>query len=92
MDFLSYLTYQNIHELQSSAVVLNSVSNYEKVQELLQKHQFSKVYFFLDNDEAGRETLKKLTSIDDKPVSFAWKDMSVKYARCKDFNAFLLKR
>lgn len=92
MDFLSYLTYQNIQDFQNSAVVLNSVSNYAKVQELLKEYSFSKVYFFLDNDKAGRETVKKLTNFDDKPVGFDWVDMSARYAGFKDFNEFLLNK
>lgn len=92
MDFLSYLTYQNIDDFQSSAVILNSVSNYATVQDLLKNHQFSKVYFFLDNDEAGCATLKKLTqSTQEYTVNFQWADMSERYAGFKDFNAFLKK-
>lgn len=90
MDFLSYLTCQNITNYQHSAVILNSTSNYQSCQQLLKKYEFSKVYFFLDNDDTGTDTLKKLT-LDEKgqPVSFEWVDKSNAYAGFNDMNDFL---
>lgn len=92
MDFLSYLTYQNITDYQHSAVILNSTSNYQACQQLLTDHNFSKVYFFLDNDDTVADTLKKLT-LDAKgqPVSFDWVDKSDAYAGFNDMNDFLCK-
>lgn len=85
MDFLSFLTDRNITELQNSVIVLNSVSAYKQCQQLLQKHTFSKVYFFLDNDQAGKDTLHKLTS----ELQSEWVDMSQHYAEHEDYNAYL---
>lgn len=91
MDFLSFLTYFNITELQNSAVILNSVSSYADCQKFLTEHQFSKVYFFLDNDKAGEDTLKKLTHDENgNPVDFDWVDKSEKYSSYKDFNEMLI--
>lgn len=56
MDYLSLLTLQ-AGQADISAVVLNSVNNLEKAVPLLSKH--SKINAFLDNDEAGRQALKK---------------------------------
>ncbi len=88
MDFLSYLTYYNLENFQSSAIILNSVANYQQCQLILADYQFSKVYFFLDNDKAGAETLQKLTEFD-STVSFDWVDMSDRYKNFKDFNEFI---
>lgn len=84
-DFLSFLTDRNITELQNSVIVLNSVSAYKQCQQLLQQHTFSKVYFFLDNDQAGKDTLNKLTS----DLQVEWVDMSQHYAEYEDYNAYL---
>ncbi len=81
MDYLSLLTLQ-AGQADISAVVLNSVNNLEKAVPLLSKH--SKINAFLDNDEAGRQALKKLQKWN-LPVM----DISQRYAEYKDVNDYL---
>lgn len=81
MDYLSLLTLQ-AGQADVSAVVLNSVNNLDKAVPFLSKH--SKINAFLDNDEAGKEALKKLQKLN-LPVA----DISKRYADFKDMNDYL---
>jgi hypothetical protein len=90
MDFLSYLTYlktqKNITELKSSVVILNSVSLKKRLIEVVEKYQPSKLYFFLDNDDSGRDTQDffELALPDTQII-----DKSSLYKNFKDFNEML---
>ncbi|NLX80345.1 MAG: hypothetical protein GXZ03_02125 [Proteiniphilum sp.] len=81
MDYLSLLTLQP-SQANVSAVVLNSVSNFDRAIPFLSKH--SKINSFLDNDDAGRAALKKLQSLK-LPVE----DISGRYSNFKDLNDYL---
>jgi len=90
IDYLSYLTYlqneKSINEVKATVVVLNSTALKKNLTELVQQYQFSKAYFFLDNDISGTETLDYFTEAltDIKLV-----DMSHLYSGHKDFNEWL---
>ncbi|MDO5664702.1 MAG: toprim domain-containing protein [Bacteroidia bacterium] len=81
MDYLSLLTLQ-AKQADVSAVVLNSVNNLEKAVPFLSKHSI--INAFLDNDEAGKQALKKLQKLN-LPVT----DISKRYADFKDVNDYL---
>lgn len=51
LDFLAYLTYYNITEFESSAVILNSLSLKNKLIEINTRCRPECVYLFWDNDE-----------------------------------------
>ena len=75
MDYLSLLTMQ-ARQADVSAVVLNSITNLEKALPFLSKHE--KINAFFDNDEAGKQALKKLQKLN-LPVV----DISKRYADSK---------
>ena len=58
MDFLSWITDVNQQTPQYDCCILNSVSNVAKALPWIMEH--SSIAAFLDNDEAGRETLQKI--------------------------------
>ncbi|CAC9546559.1 DNA primase, TraP-type [uncultured Gammaproteobacteria bacterium] len=90
MDFLSYLTYlktqKNITELKSSIVILNSVSLKKHLLKAVEKYNFSKLYFFLDNDDSGRDAQDffELALPNSQII-----DKSSLYKDFKDFNEML---
>ena len=81
IDYLSLLTLQPEQE-KISALVLNSVNNFEKAVQFLSKHK--QINAFLDNDNAGKRVVEKLQQLQ-LPV----KDYSKSYNQCKDLNDFL---
>ena len=60
MDFLSVLTEQGIAELKTDVIILNSTSQVEAAVEKIKSEEYSKVFAFLDNDEAGQKALEIL--------------------------------
>lgn len=82
IDFLSYLTKKG-KEAISPSIVLNSVSNIHRAVAYLHENNIFSVCTFLDNDEAGRQTLKSLQS-----AGIKVEDMSRHYARYKDLNDY----
>jgi DNA primase len=58
MDFLSWITDVNQQTPQYDCCILNSVSNVAKALPWIMEH--SSIAAFMDNDQAGRETLQKI--------------------------------
>ena len=86
MDFLSFMTLrrkENDELKRQDYLVLNSVSNIQKVLERLS--QYDSVRCFLDNDEAGRNAYLQLSKELGKPVT----DASTLYNGFKDLNEYL---
>lgn len=81
IDFLSYLTMKG--KETAPCLVLNSVSNLPRVISYLHENGIDSVRAFLDNDQAGRQTLKSLES-----AGISVEDMSRHYARYKDLNDY----
>lgn len=81
MDYLSLLTLQ-AGQADISAIVLNSIANFNKAIPFLSKHE--KINTFLDNDEGGKRALNKLQNLK-LPIV----DYSKKYAEYKDVNDYL---
>ena len=81
MDFLSYLTMKG-KEI-APCLVLNSVSNLPRAVAYLHENDINSVRAFLDNDQAGRQTLQSLQS-----AGINVKDMSRHYSRYKDLNEY----
>ncbi len=84
IDFLSALTHFETNFFKSDVIILNSVSNKKKLEELLYSDLYNKVYLFLDNDKAGNETKSYLYNINNNCI-----DCSNLYKDYKDFNCFL---
>ena len=83
MDFLSALTHFKT-EFKSDVVVLNSITNKTKINDLLFADIYEKIYLFLDNDKAGFETKREFYNINKNCV-----DCSNIYQNYKDFNEYL---
>ena len=88
MDFLAFLTYYDKKDFQSSVIILNSINLKNKALEEIKKYNFSKIYLFLDNDEAG-ETTKYffIESIENIPII----DKSLLYKEYNDFNQMIIE-
>lgn len=58
MNFLAFLSHRGITDFQNAVIILNSVNLKDRALEVIAGYEFSKIYLFLDNDEAG-ETAKQ---------------------------------
>ena len=81
--FMDYLSAMQMGIIASDWLVLNSVSNVEKVLGV-----YRRIECYLDNDDAGRRTLEKLRANFGEKVI----DRSSLYADHKDLNEFLLSK
>jgi len=87
LDYFSALEYYQIDNFQSDVIVLNSLSNKLKINELLNSKKYTKIYLFLDNDNAGISTKIEFFSINNNCI-----DCSNIYENFKDFNEFLVSK
>lgn len=88
MNFMAFLSHNGITEFQNSAIILNSVNLKDRALEVIGGYDFSKIYLFLDNDEAG-ENAKQffIDNITDTPVI----DKSILYKGYNDFNQMTME-
>jgi DNA primase len=84
MDFLSALMHFKIDSFKSDVIVLNSVAQKSKIEELLYSDLYNKIYLFLDNDKKGKEVKNEFYNINNNCI-----DCSNFYKGYKDFNEFL---
>jgi len=84
MDFLSALIHFKIDSFKSDVIVLNSVAQKSKIEELLYSDLYNKIYLFLDNDKKGKEVKNEFYNINNNCI-----DCSNFYKGYKDFNEFL---
>lgn len=91
MDFLSYVTLLDKQDTEicisnvCDYIVLNSVSNINKVLDLLDSYQY--IHSYLDNDDAGKRTLNVIQ--DKYKISVI--DESCRYKDFNDLNDYLVK-
>ena len=89
MDFLAFLSFYQKDDFQNSVIILNSVSLKKRALQVIQDFSFSKIYLFLDNDEAWSVCKQFfLNSVVDVPVV----DNSGLYNGFKDFNDMVMKK
>ena len=82
MDFLAFLSHYKKENFENSVIILNTVNLKQKALERIKAYNFSKIYLFLDNDEAGTVCKQFFTeAIKTTPIT----DKSALY---KDFNDF----
>jgi len=88
MNFLAFLSYRGITDFQNSVIILNSVNLKDRALEVIAGYDFSKIYLFLDHDEAG-ETAKQffIDNIKNAPVI----DKSGLYEGYNDFNEMTME-
>lgn len=86
MDFLSWLTNIGQSTPNYDCCVLNSVTNIDKAMPWISKHK--SIAAFLDNDEAGKNTLSKI--LEGVPATSEVIDMSKLYEGYNDLNEKLM--
>lgn len=79
MDYLSYLSMNNLGKSTNNIIVLNSTSNLNKTIDFIKSHD--KVYTYLDNDEGGRKATQLINQ-----VCKAHFNKSTEFANFKDLN------
>ena len=83
MDFLAFMTFYQKETFENSVIILNTINLKQKALDRIKNYQFSKIYLFLDNDEAGTVCKQFFTEkIQGTPVT----DKSALYSGFKDFN------
>lgn len=81
MDYLSYLSMNNLKKPADNIVVLSSTSNLSKAIDFIKSHD--KVFTYLDNDEGGRKATQLINQ-----VSKTHFNKSTDFANFKDLNEF----
>ena len=84
-DYLSALEYYDKQTFPASVIVLNSLSNLEKVLPNIKR--YSRVSTFFDLDKAGRKAQETI-----KSVTHTATDFSTIYKGFKDFNEMICQR
>lgn len=83
-DFLSALQYYKLDKPNTETIVLNSISNIDKVSKLTTLYSHTSA--FLDNDKAGYEAFNKLDGFNNPVTNYS----KTLFPDHKDFNSFLL--
>ena len=83
IDFLSFLSLDNICNKNNNYMILNSLVMIKKLKEKI--NEYEQVFLYLDNDRAGREATAELLKWSDKIF-----DESLFYKGYKDLNEYLL--
>lgn len=81
MDYLSYLSMNNLGKSTNNIIVLNSTSNLNKAIDIIKSHD--KVYTYLDNDEGGRKVTQLINQVCKIHVN-----KSTEFANFKDLNEY----
>lgn len=90
IDFLSLLSYNEKDIPGHDCCILNSVSNLERALPWIARHQ--EIMVFADNDNAGRETLRKITEfVSGSSEDISIYDMAELYKGHKDVNDKLVE-
>jgi hypothetical protein len=84
MDYLSYLTMNNLLHPQIDTVVLNTAVFLNRAMGFLNRHD--EIHSYLQNDDTGRQVLSEIIANHGNV-----NDMSVFYENHKDLNDYLIK-
>lgn len=94
IDFLSALTYFQIHDLSmleklyyADAIIMNSASFQGRIMEYLKQSKYKKIFLFTDNDETGRKAKEEIVT--EFTGKMEIEDWSKIYEPYKDFNLFI---
>ena len=88
MDFLSALTHYDTLKPKTDIIILNSIAMQQEAIEIIKSRGYSKVFHYLDHDEAGDKLRKTLEESFKNSVDRV--DRSKVYQGFKDFNEFLV--
>ena len=59
-DFLSLLVFRKAEQLNEDAIIMHSVTTYDRTISFLKERLYTKVFSFLDNDTTGDKTTSRL--------------------------------
>jgi hypothetical protein len=85
MDYLSYLTIENLLQPQTDTVVLNSVVFLDRAMGFLNRHD--EIHSYLQNDSTGKQVLSEIVARHGNV-----NDMSGLYKNHKDLNEYLINQ
>jgi hypothetical protein len=85
MDYLSYLTIENLLQPQTDTVVLNSAAFLNRAMGFLNRHD--EIHSYLQNDSTGKQVLSEIVARHGNV-----NDMSVLYENHKDLNEYLINQ
>ena len=88
-DYLAFLENQGKDGLENSVLILNSTNLKRMGLDMIKKVRFKKIYFFLDNDDAGENTFDFFTEV---LPDYDLINKSSLYANFKDFNEMWINR
>lgn len=86
-DFLSVLEEKKILELKTDVIILNSITQLHEAMKLIGKNNYTKIFSFLDNDDAGSMATNQIQ----EQFKGSFLDMRYLYKSFKDYNQKLMK-
>lgn len=87
MDFLAFLSKNKITNFENSAIITNSANLRKQALKKITDYSFTKVYLFLDNDEAGNDAKQFFINNIKIPVA----DKSNLYNGFNDYNQMIIE-
>ena len=88
MDFLAFLSFHQITDFKNSIMILNTINLRNQALKIINGYNFSKIYLFLDNDEAGESSKQFfIDHINNTPIT----DKSSLYKGYNDFNQMTME-
>lgn len=91
IDFITAISHYSKFKFEfNAALILNSTSLVNQAIEKMKQHTFEKIHVFLDNDQAGAETTKKL--ITSLQSDYEIEDKSSIYQPNKDLNEMVCSK
>lgn len=89
MDFLSFLTEEEVEHKRSSYIILNSLALRSKLEVIFKQYNFRAVYTYLDHDISGRTGTEYIIGLLPAKKGF---DKSGDYEGYKDYNAWRMAK
>ncbi|WP_367389096.1 toprim domain-containing protein [Lewinella sp. LCG006] len=88
-DFLSLLVLKSTEQLDEDAIIMHSVSTYNKTLQTIRRRGYSTILTYFDNDKTGRDYTEKLQT--DLPT-FEVRPQNQTFLQHKDLNEELVAR
>lgn len=85
-DFLSLLAMYSVTALKGDAIILHSVTSFDKAVSFIETNKYTTINTFLDNDRVGRSTTKQFKEAFQEQL----KPQNELYSGYKDLNAALM--
>lgn len=86
IDFLSLLVLYGLEDLSGDAIVMHSLSSFQRTKDILEERDYALINSFLDNDRSGLKTTEDFVAC----FSSRFKPQNDMYANHKDLNEALV--